>query len=574
MKETTRNFHRHKRPAGNRQRPTVNVLLRLVFLQALPLLVLTACVSPAERKHMEAMLTDYEQRNSQYDTLSIDSTRRLADFFSRHGDAHQRMRAYYLLGCAHETAGESPQALDMFYKSLEQADTTASDCDYKRLSRIHGQIMQIMMNQHAFDEALAENEIIHRCALQSEDTIMLLSNMGKKCNIYNLIGKKDDELALREHIISQYAKYGLMRQKTQSTGPILDLLIERKRFDEARKYIYEYEKNSGFFDSSGNLKLKNKSFYYLKGDFFLQTGQFDSAAYYFRKEIKEAGITNNLETGYWGLCHYFQKKHMPDSAVKYALLSREMNDSCYNELSTDYYQRLQASYNYSRVEKKAAMLETRNTRLLAAALLGLFILVTLLFIGYILLVKYRRKQEQVQKDVQEWREKYAELLQAKNEMDVLDNNNIEDFSSIMAERNEQIEQLEHRIQELQKRKQVASFYHTEEGLVDAPIVQLFKDSLSDKNIIIRFEQWHQLKLHVSQHLPSFLNALREYYPEMTDGEQRVCILLRLHFPLKDIASIEKISLQHLGVLRKRLLKKVFALEGSAKDFDKHILTMH
>ena len=131
MKETTRNIHRHKRPAGNRQRPTVNVLLRLSLTMALPLLLLAACVSPSERKHMEAMLTDYEQRNSQYDTLSIDSTRRLADFFSRHGDAHQRMRAYYLLGCAHEMAGESPQALDMFYKSLEQADTTSVAADVR-----------------------------------------------------------------------------------------------------------------------------------------------------------------------------------------------------------------------------------------------------------------------------------------------------------------------------------------------------------------------------------------------------------------------------------------------------------
>ena len=131
MKETTRNFYRHKRPAGNRQRPIVTVLLRLVFLQALPLLVLAACVSPSERQHMETMLANYEQRNSSYDTLSIDSTRRLADFFSRHGDAHQRMRAYYLLGCAHETAGESPQALDMFYKSLEQADTTSVAADVR-----------------------------------------------------------------------------------------------------------------------------------------------------------------------------------------------------------------------------------------------------------------------------------------------------------------------------------------------------------------------------------------------------------------------------------------------------------
>ena len=105
MKETFRTIHRHIRSTVNRRQ--FIALLRLALLATLPLLVLAGCVSPSERQRMETLLADYEQRNSQYDTLSIDITRRLADFFSRHGDAHQRMRAYYLLGCAHETAGES-----------------------------------------------------------------------------------------------------------------------------------------------------------------------------------------------------------------------------------------------------------------------------------------------------------------------------------------------------------------------------------------------------------------------------------------------------------------------------------
>ena len=414
------------------------------------------------------------------------------------------MRAYYLLGCAHETAGESPQALDLFYKSLEQADTTASDCDYKRLSRIHGQMAQLLIHQLAFDDALKEIDIVNRYARLANDTLMIITNMEKKCYVLNLTGRRNEEYELREQICDSLSKYGMLKQRAKSVGACIDLLLERKMYDKARRYITEYETKSGFFDSLGNTTLKNKFFYYLKGEYYLQTGKLDSAAYFFRKEIREAGITNNLETGYLGLSHYYQCKNMPDSAAKYALLSREMNDSCYYELFTNYYQRMQASYNYSRAQRKTATLETKNTKLLAFNAITISLLIIILLISYILFIKHKNRQEQAERDILEWREKYAELMQVKNEIVALGNMEKRDLSSIIADKEEQKEQLEKRINELLKQKQLAEAYNIEEALTDAPIVHLFKESISRRDIVIDNEQWHQMKQHVKQCLPTFL----------------------------------------------------------------------
>ena len=241
----------------------------------------------------------------------------------------------------------------MFYKSLEFADTTSKDCDYKKLSRIHGQIATILLRQHALDDALKEMDCIDRYAQKTNDTLMWLVNKEQSGLIYNMKGDKDSAFIVREFASNMFMKYGMTEQFARSVGPSIAYLLEKGNIKKAKQYIDLYESKSGFFDETDHIVLANKNFYDLKGRYYLCVGKTDSAAYYFRKEIKEAGITNNLETAYKGLSLYYKATNLPDSAAKYALLALEMNDSSYNELSTDYYQRMQAAYNYSNAQQKA-----------------------------------------------------------------------------------------------------------------------------------------------------------------------------------------------------------------------------
>jgi hypothetical protein len=67
---------------------------------------------------------------------------------------------------------------------------------------------------------------------------------------------------------------------------------------------------------------------------FLKVCQYDSAEYYFRKELAMGKDFNNQNAGALGLALLYQQTDRPDSAVKYALYSYAMNDSAYNHKST------------------------------------------------------------------------------------------------------------------------------------------------------------------------------------------------------------------------------------------------
>ena len=547
--------------------------IKVCTIALLAITILAACTSPKEHRRMEVMLDDYEQRNSSYDTLLTDSVRLLTEFFDRHGSRSQRMRAWYLLGCAHDCAGESPQALDCFYKAVDFADTTSKDCDYKRLSRIHGQIATILLQQHALDDALKEMDSIDKYAFLSKDTFMRVLNVDKKASVYRKKGNLDSAFALHERAYQQFKQYGMEKASSSVAASMVDILLDKGNLKKAKEYIDEYEFKSGFFDSTHTLVHPNKTFYYMKGRYYMALALLDSAAYYFRKEIKESTLTNNLESGYLGLSQYFLQKHMPDSAAKYALLSREMNDSCYNELSTDYYQRMQAAYNYSRMQKKKTIIERENSKMKAALVLASVLLIFALMLSFIVYLIYKKKRQMSQRMVFEWREKYDELMQARNEMAALSKTENEGIQDVILNKKEQLEQLENQISVLQRQKHLMRVSYTEEKLLDASIVRLFKNSVVDRNIMVGADQWHQLRIHVAKYLPTFIKTIENYGPSITETEMRVCILVRLHFPLKDIALLENITLPHLGIMRKRLLKKMFGIDGSAKEFDKKILQM-
>ena len=70
------------------------------------------------------------------DTLfrSTDEAKELAEYFDDHGTPNEQMLAYYLLGRAYYDIHEAPMALSCFQTATERADTTAADCDFRRLT--------------------------------------------------------------------------------------------------------------------------------------------------------------------------------------------------------------------------------------------------------------------------------------------------------------------------------------------------------------------------------------------------------------------------------------------------------
>ena len=79
-------------------------------------------------------------------------------------------------------------------------------------------------------------------------------------------------------------------------------------------------------------------------------------------------------------------------------------------------------------------------------------------------------------------------------------------------------------------------------------------------------EWHALYDVVETHFPKFTN-LRQM-ETISESEYQVCVLTKLQFALHEIASLTNSTKARLGMIRKRLLEKLFnTSEGGAKMFD-------
>ena len=107
-----------------------------VLMMLCDLWLLMGC--SADNGQMLRQLEELEQMNRADSVMRNDSLAEdLVAYFDKHGTPNERMRAHYILGRTYFALGELPRALETYLDAVGCADTTATDCDYKTLSRIH-----------------------------------------------------------------------------------------------------------------------------------------------------------------------------------------------------------------------------------------------------------------------------------------------------------------------------------------------------------------------------------------------------------------------------------------------------
>ena len=146
------------------------------------LMTLVCCTTEADRERMRALLDRADSMNSAYipltdgmDSLLLEATR----FYDRHGDADQQVRAHYLLGCAYRDMGEAPTALQSYQDAIDRADTLSTDCDYRRLMSVYGQMAELFHAQNLPKDELAQKKEYGKYALLIGDTLLHIRNLQK-----------------------------------------------------------------------------------------------------------------------------------------------------------------------------------------------------------------------------------------------------------------------------------------------------------------------------------------------------------------------------------------------------------
>ena len=540
--------------------------LLLCHLCLCVLLLMMGCTGDGVQ--MRQQLEELEQQNRAGEQLLNDSLAEdLVEYFDRHGDANERMRAKYMLGRTYYHLGELPRALETYLEAASCADTTSNDCNYHVLCRIHSQSAEVFHKQIQPRSELKELRLAEYYAWKAKDTLTAINCYALQSGAYYFLHMPDSVIIIEEQASNLYEKIGRADKSAQKLINTITSLVDKKNLDKARRYLYLYETKTGFFDKNGNICKGFEVFYYIKGKYYLAVHELDSAEYLFRKELREGKDLNNQIAGCKGLQELYEQRRIPDSIAKYANLGYLLNDSAYSLSEMQNIQKLQASYNYNHQQFLAEKNARKAERTVAWLVVVSALLVVLLLAIYLLYQKYKADKDRAQA---EYRLNQSRLEEAQSELLELRERN-QDADALINKRSEEIKALQKRMDEYQSRQDSYDSATLEDRIDNSEIVKEL-NALLELNPVqsATQSQIRELKKFVNEQIPCFYESLNEPLL-LRPIEYEVCVLTRCHFKPASICKLLNRSDGYIANLRKGILLKVYGIKGTPKDLDERIM---
>ena len=359
-----------------------------------------------------------EKQNQDRESITgIDSIRMAAEYLDRHGNSNEKVRAYYLLGCAYRDAGDALKALEAYHEAADRADTTLADCDYGLLMRVHGQASDLFKRQLLPDEMLTELEAQRRYALRIGDMRIAINALERSTDAYDLMARKDSVIPIRRRASAQYERYGFPEEAAQTLSPCIEPLVDRGDTAGARQCIERYETSKAFF-VDGEILPRKAVHYYNKGRYCLAVGKTDSAEVYFRKLLRSGLAPDQLEAGYHGLFLLYKQQRGPaDSIAKYGELQYDQNNLVLAATNAERVQQMQALYNYTHFQQSEEQMraKVRIRGWIIAVIVLVFVICLMIGFGLWKRQQWLRRQQQLEYDalLNEYEKEKAQLALAK-----------------------------------------------------------------------------------------------------------------------------------------------------------------
>ena len=534
------------------------------FLATLLLISICGCTYNSRHKEMRSLLQQAQKQNQDYIPFTSDSIGKvLVKYYERHGSSNDKMLAHYLLGSMYRDMKEAPMALQCFQDALEMADTTSSDCDYGLLCRINGQIAALLHKEYLPEQALCYNEQACHFAELDNDTITALIFREKIGRNYVLLHQNEKAISIFEDTSRRLLAMGREDNAAITIGLPITLLIDKGDYGKAKQYMDIHE-TSSLFDENHRIASGKETFYVTKGRYYLEINQPDSAEYYFRTAISATDELNVQLYAHDKMLQLFHYKNNTDSIAKYAQLCYELDDSIFAENTRDILSNMNSLYQYGRSQKQAIKMEKEAGKNKLLFIISLFVILLLLLLAIISWVRYRGHQRVL---FEKYKQDKNNLLATQNELLRLQEEN---YDSIIDEKIKYIETLKERI---------VRFEETHDNIHFLDVRFAESDICKKLHSIARYGQelpskndWENLKNLIDAEIPSFY-AVVNHHQNLKEQEYQICMLIRTNFQKSEICNLMNMSSANLSMLRKRLLVKIFATEGSAKEFDAKVLNI-
>ena len=544
--------------------------LLLCHLCLCVLLLMMGCTGDGVQ--MRQQLEELEQQNRAGEQLLNDSLAEgLVAYFDRHGDANERMRAKYMLGRTYYHLGELPRALETYLEAADCADTTAADCDYKVLSRIHAQSAVIYNLQVQPRSQLKELRLAENYAWKSKDSLQAIECLAQQADAFQFLNNSDSLIIIRELAADKFCEIGREDRAAQTLGVTALTLFDTREMQKAKRYLELYETKSGNVDENGNVSEGREIYYYVKGLYFYHINHIDSAEYFFRKELCEGKDLNNQIAGSKGLQKIYEKKKISDSIAKYANLGYILNDSAYSLSEMQNIQKLQASYNYNHHKQKAEEKAREAQKAYYTIFFLIIVIVAVLIFGSVIAwLWYRHNRTKQQLNEIQYHQTQTQLEQAQSDLMELQEKN-ENASDLIQKKSKEVESLQAKLAQSLQNQSGRDHANLEDSLVNASITKELTSLLQSNPVQAATQgQMRELRKLVNEFIPNFYTGINSRQT-LRPVEYEVCLLIRCHFKPAAISKLMGREEAYISNLRKGILQKAYGIKGSPKELDERIM---
>ena len=507
--------------------------------------------------------------NKGYVDFTTDSLmKEIVDYYDNHGTCQQQMLAHYLLGCVYRDLGDSPASLSCYNDAVEKVDTTSSDCDYKLLTRVYEQQGALFLSQSMPQNALSAYQKAEKYAWIAKDTFSAVLSYEHLGNIYEYMGNMNKVIEVYENASRRYRQYGYPVQAARALGGAIQALILTKQYAKAKKYMDVFEAESGYFQKDSCYSYINYShYYYLKGLYCLESHS-DSAKYWFTKCQEFAKTNNNKSFSAYAWYLYYIKHQQMDSVAKYSEQAFAYNDSANLDMERDLMQKMQAIYDYDRWKNVAHNEEIKATRANLTLLVSILVSVSVIIIGILTFLVYRKKRKQ---ELQEKEEQENQIRQqiyyTKQELELLRTVNDRKIADVIKEKEQTINKLEDDLKDIRDKYSNSSLSDVDILLKESSIYKRIKYLELHPKEIMRENDWIELEETIEQLIPSFIPLLKN---RLNVIAYRICLLVKLEISTSSIAILLGLSSSAISKNRKVMLEKLCGRSGKPKDFDEYI----
>ena len=507
--------------------------------------------------------------NKGYVDFTTDSLmKEIVDYYDNHGTCQQQMLAHYLLGCVYRDLGDSPASLSCYNDAVEKVDTTSSDCDYKLLTRVYEQQGALFLSQSMPQNALSAYQKAEKYAWIAKDTLSAVLSYEHLGNIYEYMDNMNKVIEVYENASRRYRQYGYPVQAARALGGAIQVLILTKQYAKAKKYMDVFEAESGYFQKDSSYSYINYShYYYLKGLYCLESHS-DSAKYWFTKCQEFAKTNNNKSFSAYAWYLYYIKHQQMDSVAKYSEQAFAYNDSANLDMERDLMQKMQAIYDYDRWKNVAHNEEIKATRANLTLLVSILISVSVIIIGILTFLVYRKKRKlELQEKEEQENLIRQQIYDTKQELELLRTVNDRKIADVIKEKEQTINKLKEDLKDIRDKYSNSSLSDVDILLKESSIYKRIKYLELHPKETMRENDWIELEETIEQLIPSFIPLLKN---RLNVIAYRICLLVKLEISTSSIAILLGLSSSAISKYRKIMLEKLCGRSGKPKDFDEYI----